>query len=252
MQSRQPYIHTYRHKRTYSTPTERHLAFLVQWGRRHQSLFILSCLPFCPSTCLPAYLTVTQMPVCPSAPPLSLSFSLPSAFVSLLLYLSMAPESHILVRPVYSFLSRPLSLSLHLSICVSPSPILCLSACVMMNLNPMPYSSVHSIPSHSHCLGVSNSLPTSASLSLLWPALYLSVSLCLSASLSRWRSLHIIDLSSALISSSAISNEHFPAHSVTSTNIPSPSFSHPTNAPVYGGLGRFHVQTPTQMNPFLL
>lgn len=129
----------------------------------------------------------------------------------------MAPESHILVCP-----SIPSSLapSLCLCICLSaslPHPFsVCLPVSWWIYLNPMPYSSVHSIPSHSHCLGVSNSLPTSASLSLLWPALYLSVSLCLSASLSRWRSLHIIDLSSALISSSAIGNEHFTAHSVTS------------------------------------
>lgn len=172
--------------------------------------FLSAFLPLYLSACLFDSDPDACLSVCSTSLFLFLS---PSAFVSLLLYLSMAPESHILVCPS---IPSSLALSLCLCICVSPSPILCLSACVMMNLNPMPYSSVHSIPSHSHCLGVSNSLPTSASLSLLWPALYLSVSLCLSASLYRWRSLHIIDLSSALISSSAIGNEHFTAHSVTS------------------------------------
>src|SRR6218665_1821685 len=124
MQSRQPYIHTYRHKRTYSTPTERHLAFLVQWGRRHQSLFILSCLPFCPSTCLPAYLTVTQMPVCPSAPPLSLSLSLCFCLSPTLpVYGARVPHTGL---SVYSFLSRPLSLSLHLCLSLTHSLSVCL------------------------------------------------------------------------------------------------------------------------------
>lgn len=180
MQSRQPYIHTYRHKRTYSTPTERHLAFLVQWGRRHQSLFILSCLPFCPSTCLPAYLTVTQMPVCPSAPPLSLSFSLP-----LLLSLSYSTCLWRL-SPTYWFvrlflpLSPPLSVSasvyLRLSLTHSLSVCLC--------HDESKSDAIFVRPLHTLSLSLSRCLQFIAYLCLSQSALTCSVSLCQLVSLS--------------------------------------------------------------------
>src|SRR6218665_2352532 len=123
--------HTYIQTQTHIQHTDRKtLGISSSMGQKTPIIvypFLSAFLPLYLSACLFDSDPDACLSVCSTSLSLFLS---PSAFVSLLLYLSMAPESHILVCP-----SIPSSLAPSLCLCIflSSSPILCLSACVMMN-----------------------------------------------------------------------------------------------------------------------